>query len=225
MARIDLNVPFAEKDQAKLLGARWDPQVKTWYVPEGTSAEAFARWVPQLTAFGLEHEPEFHVRSPYYFILQSATECWKCYCLTRVFSFRLPEEHEQFEFAEEDEETDFSLESGLGYWVCDGFRAGLSDVLTLSPSVIKQLRTYTTRYQPDYSQKAGMVYYMNHCEHCSAKLGDFYMHSEPGGAFFPMSPDAASAMTLHLVRERFDGNGSLGWSTEDFVDFMQLKSC
>lgn len=35
MARVDLKVPFAEKDEAKSLGARWDPQAKVWYVPEG----------------------------------------------------------------------------------------------------------------------------------------------------------------------------------------------
>nr|WP_232102429.1 DUF5710 domain-containing protein [Stutzerimonas stutzeri] len=30
-----MKVPFAEKDEAKALGARWDPQAKVWYVPEG----------------------------------------------------------------------------------------------------------------------------------------------------------------------------------------------
>ncbi|WP_085639935.1 MULTISPECIES: DUF5710 domain-containing protein [unclassified Pseudomonas] len=224
MARIDLKVPYAEKDQAKLLGARWDAQAKTWFVPEGVSTEAFARWLPRPEEPGLEHEPEFYLRSPYYFILQSSTECWKCYCPTRVFSFKLPEEHEQFEYAEEDEDTGFSLESGLGYWVSHGVRVGLSNISTLSPSVIKQLRTYSTRYQPDHSKMAGAIYYMNHCEHCSAKLGDFFMHSEPGGAFFPMSAQAASSMTLHLINERFDGNGSVGWATEDFMDCMRLKN-
>ena len=30
-----------------------------------------------------------------------------------------------------------------------------------------------------------MTYYANHCERCEALQGDFYLHSEPGGAFFP----------------------------------------
>nr|WP_268993623.1 DUF5710 domain-containing protein [Stutzerimonas stutzeri] len=30
-----MKVPFAEKDEAKALGARWGPQAKVWYVPEG----------------------------------------------------------------------------------------------------------------------------------------------------------------------------------------------
>src|SRR5690606_34169023 len=30
-----LKVPFAEKDEAKALGARWSPAQKKWYVKEG----------------------------------------------------------------------------------------------------------------------------------------------------------------------------------------------
>jgi hypothetical protein len=43
-AQVFLNVPFAEKDEAKRLGARWDPARKKWYVPNGVDAEQFSRW-------------------------------------------------------------------------------------------------------------------------------------------------------------------------------------
>ncbi len=39
-----LKVPYAEKDEAKALGARWNPTRKCWYVPDGKDAEPFARW-------------------------------------------------------------------------------------------------------------------------------------------------------------------------------------
>lgn len=42
--RTNLNVPFAEKDEAKALGARWDPTRKCWYVQDRDLAP-FARWV------------------------------------------------------------------------------------------------------------------------------------------------------------------------------------
>jgi len=38
-------VPFAEKDQAKALGARWDATRKKWYVPSGVDIEPFSRWM------------------------------------------------------------------------------------------------------------------------------------------------------------------------------------
>ncbi len=43
--RVDLVVPFAEKDEAKALGAMWDPGIKRWYVPAGVDAAAFERWL------------------------------------------------------------------------------------------------------------------------------------------------------------------------------------
>ena len=47
MARIDLLVPFSEKDAAKQLGAKWDVAKKVWYVPDGINPSAFRKWLPQ----------------------------------------------------------------------------------------------------------------------------------------------------------------------------------
>lgn len=40
----DLDVPFAAKEQAKALGARWDPVRRTWYVAAGVDLEPFRIW-------------------------------------------------------------------------------------------------------------------------------------------------------------------------------------
>jgi len=42
-----LNVPFAQKDAAKALGARWDAANKKWYVPGDKDITLFAKWQPQ----------------------------------------------------------------------------------------------------------------------------------------------------------------------------------
>ena len=39
-----LNVPFAEKDAAKALGARWDPANKKWYIAADKDPAPFAKW-------------------------------------------------------------------------------------------------------------------------------------------------------------------------------------
>ncbi|MEF3112339.1 DUF5710 domain-containing protein [Streptomyces chrestomyceticus] len=41
--RVWLDVPFAEKDEAKKGGARWDPAAKRWYAPRAGTA-ALRRW-------------------------------------------------------------------------------------------------------------------------------------------------------------------------------------
>ena len=44
---IKLNVPYAEKDAARRLGARWDGERKTWYAPAGVMLTTFERWLPR----------------------------------------------------------------------------------------------------------------------------------------------------------------------------------
>jgi hypothetical protein len=44
---IFLNVPYAEKDEARALGARWNPGKKRWYVPNGVALDTFAKWMPK----------------------------------------------------------------------------------------------------------------------------------------------------------------------------------
>lgn len=43
--RINLNVPFPEKEEAKGLGAKWDKNQKTWYVPANVDPSAFQKWL------------------------------------------------------------------------------------------------------------------------------------------------------------------------------------
>jgi len=43
--RIDLNCPYAEKDQAKALGARWDVARKVWYIVDIEDLTPFMRWI------------------------------------------------------------------------------------------------------------------------------------------------------------------------------------
>ena len=42
-----LKVPFAQKDEAKALGAWWDPDRRAWYVPARKDLAPFVRWLPK----------------------------------------------------------------------------------------------------------------------------------------------------------------------------------
>lgn len=42
-----LDVPFADKDRVKALGARWDHRLRRWYVPAGIDTAPFAAWRPR----------------------------------------------------------------------------------------------------------------------------------------------------------------------------------
>jgi len=45
--RINLNVPFTDKDTVKRRGALWDPARKTWYVENHSQLELFLKWMPK----------------------------------------------------------------------------------------------------------------------------------------------------------------------------------
>ena len=47
MGRVVLDVPYAEKNRAKELGAWWDPDIRKWFVPAGRDPQPFARWFPK----------------------------------------------------------------------------------------------------------------------------------------------------------------------------------
>ena len=57
--KILLIVPFEEKDLAKELGAKFDRETKSWYVPEGMDLEPFERWKPTL-----QHE-KMWIKAPF----------------------------------------------------------------------------------------------------------------------------------------------------------------
>ena len=42
-----LDVPYRDKDEAKELGAWWDPEIKKWYVPAGKDRTPFREWFPK----------------------------------------------------------------------------------------------------------------------------------------------------------------------------------
>ena len=39
-----IKVPFTEKEEAKSLGARWDAEIKNWYIPQGVDPKKFEKW-------------------------------------------------------------------------------------------------------------------------------------------------------------------------------------
>jgi hypothetical protein len=184
--RVDLEVPFAEKDEAKALGARWDPASRTWYLPAGLDPAPFRRWLP-----GVKEEGETELLPPVYSV-ESKSECWRCGRVSSVATVAAESfvaRHDSGDGASpellgEPVELDLYVFSGIEY---------------LPEELVEEVRKVNSGYRRRFSKNAGASYYMNHCASCGAQLGDFYMHSEPGGAFFPTAPRAARAIRLRRL--------------------------
>lgn len=53
-------------------------------------------------------------------------------------------------------------------------------------------------FRIDFSNTLGDRYWMNHCEACDAKIGDWFVH-KPGGAFFPTNDaEIAKVSGVHV---------------------------
>lgn len=204
MPRIDLNVPFSEKDDAKRLGARWDANKKVWFISDGADLSAFRRWLPQ--------GPDVGIRAESYFIAKSGKHCWKCGDVTRVFGVGVPAGYETLELDDE--------EDGASYWRVSDQPSFVHYVTDLLPGVAARVKALSHYYRIDFSKTTQSSYWMNHCEHCGMKQGDFEMYCEPSGAFFPMNRREASLIVLDVIAEPFGCNGDTSYG-DHFFDFMQ----
>ena len=80
------------------------------------------------------------------------------------------------------------------------------DALTMStpetlPDVIAAQLTKVSNgmFRPDYSASSGFRYWMNHCTSCGAKVGAFYIYSEPGEGFFPTADEDFQRISGTLI--------------------------
>ena len=43
--RVYIDCPYTDKNEAKMLGARWDMEERLWYVPKGVDLAPFIKWI------------------------------------------------------------------------------------------------------------------------------------------------------------------------------------
>jgi Domain of unknown function (DUF5710) len=204
---IELNVPFAQKDEAKSLGAKWNPELKKWFVPAGVSPDSFSKWMPPTAApIATKTEEAYHqtLIAPVW-LLESKETCYKCHSVSKVFSIT-SQSIIDYDF-DDDGEVYYSRQDRAE----ENDHLSMSNLEMVDDRIAKALAREAPNYRFDFSKTQGARLYMNHCEHCGAKLGDFYMHSEPGGAFFPDTYEAIEAMKRTLFESgEFAVRGSMG---------------
>src|SRR5580704_7695364 len=90
MARTDLSVPYLEKEEAKVLGAKWDAAQKLWYVPDGIEPSRFKKWFPKAESM----KP--NVRCNRFFVASAIQDCGQCRAPVKMVTFVLPKGWEEW---------------------------------------------------------------------------------------------------------------------------------
>ena len=75
----------------------------------------------------------------------------------------------------------------------------LSDITELPASVLAFVQKRFPTFKRKFSKTTRSEYYANTCPKCGVLSGDFYLHSEPGGPFFPESEADAARLTVEQI--------------------------
>jgi hypothetical protein len=71
----------------------------------------------------------------------------------------------------------------------------LDNIIDMPPAILEYLRSVHPRYEKRANKTAGFAYYVNTCS-CGAHFGDYMLHLEPHGAFWPDSKEQAGRITI-----------------------------
>ena len=176
MPRIGLKVPYAKKDEAKKLGARWDNKNRVWYVPDGLDVTLFSMWLMP------PNQIKTNFRSRDFYVAESFQLCWRCGEKTRVYCFALPQGCESLGCHELEDDS----KQGTG-WEENYSQAFVYNIDLLNKNAFDAISSLSKKYYSKFQEMEdnfyyGEFYHANHCECCSSVQGDEFMH-HPGNAF------------------------------------------
>ncbi|MDB6076081.1 MAG: hypothetical protein JWO89_3721 [Verrucomicrobiaceae bacterium] len=113
--------------------------------------------------------PVIELKSPF-FLLIGWESCWQCTHDTRVV--------------------------GIASGDPSGEPRLLNYIKAMPEVFLTEIHQVHSRFAHRLSQTASTSYFMNFCE-CGASIGDHYIFSEPGHAFFPMSGEDMKHIEVH----------------------------
>ena len=95
----------------------------------------------------------------------------------------------------------------------------LSNIKELPDEVLSYIKKMVPTFKLKASKMAGSKYYANTCPKCRVIYGDFFLHAEPGAAFFPT--DEKEAKSLYLteipISKTIEVDGSLGMGVGELI--------
>jgi len=173
-----LNVPYNEKDCAKSVGARWDPQIKKWYF-EGPIKEIskFGKWIA-------EGREQTLIAFENFCIIEGVRKCFRCGKKTRVIGFGI---WDHSLLIDEDDGT-YSIEDPQDFPEMENeIHLAWTDVEENVPPLLLSYLKSKYNVKTGYSHIVGKCF-ANHCDHCDAIQGNNYLFYELGSPLSTETP-------------------------------------
>lgn len=157
--RLYLKVPYSEKDDAKALEARWDPERKEWYIDNSKIYHLFRKWYYNQETNGILHD--------YIYIATTNRTCFKCNHQTQVVALASPDS------TYIDEDGDIIEENSMDFFC----------YINYLPENLSKFLKEKYNFYYGYSNFTKSYYYGNHCTHCGVLQGENYLYSEVDSVF------------------------------------------
>ena len=204
--KLFLNVPFKEKDEAKVLGARWDPDCKKWYIANIRKYHLFKEWINGRIVV-LDH----------FYIIEGDRTCFSCGQQTPVIGFAL-EDYLYFFDCEPDVFPDYEWRIG---------EINITSFISPLPENLLAHLKKQYNYYYDFS-KSGGYYYANHCRHCNILQGNNYIFEEVDSPFWIENIEDARGLKLHKIflEDDIAISADIGWRSNDYLikDYGQIDT-
>lgn len=192
-----LNVPYAEKDEAKALGAKWNPSEKSWVAPGNTYEEykKFSRWF----------DGSIIVQNELY-LVDSTRICWKCGKPIKVACFALKNYV--------DINSEFNDEIFL-----------MTSMISKMPEeVLKHLQNHYN-FKEKYSQTIKDKYWANCCSYCDSLQGNNFLFYEPlNSPFYADTAEKARQLTIYRINLQLDMCVDIGATFPTVISFPAQDS-
>lgn len=198
-----LNVPYEEKDEAKALGARWNPKLKKWYVEAKKDYPKFIKWI-------LGEKEQVYILCDYFYIVEGVQICFRCHNATKVIGYGI---HRFYDICNPDiYETDKT-------WSYSDDEIHIASHIDPLPEQLLEHLKQKYGYYESYSQTMQASYLANHCSHCQVIQGDFYLFGEVDSPFFLATERGARNLKLYKVPLAYDliVDADVSWSSGDWM--------
>lgn len=158
-----INIPYNEKDEAKKLGAKWNPNVKKWYVTDRRNYCRFSKWILR------DCEDALIVFNNIY-IIEGEQRCWKCKRTTKVIGLGIREHLIINENTEISDLQDCYTESNIHL-------AWADNEDSIPPKLLRYLKEHYF-VKTGYSKTLGEKCFANHCMYCQSLQGNYFLFQE-----------------------------------------------
>jgi hypothetical protein len=160
-------VPYSQKEEAKILGARWDSTIKKWYFKGNTNdIPKFRKWI-----LG-SHESVVIAYEPLY-IIEAKRTCYKCRKETKIIGFGIGKHSILSEYDNKYTFDDFGNYPEEENEIHLAWASNETDI----PSLLLKYISRHYNVKTGYSGIAGKCF-ANHCDYCDSIQGNWYLFSE-----------------------------------------------